>query len=48
MKKFNFPLRSVGTVRAMREMRAREAFTEALQAYLAAEERLQLARKQRR
>ena len=48
MKKFIFPLRSVGTVRAMREMRAREAFTEALHAYLAAEERLQLAREQRR
>jgi flagellar FliJ protein len=48
MKKFNFSLRSVGTVRAMREMRAREAFTEALHAYLAAEERLQQARQQRR
>ena len=48
MKKFNFSLRSVGTVRAMRELRAREAFTEALHAYLAAEERLQQAREQRR
>jgi flagellar FliJ protein len=48
MKKFTFPLRSVGTVRAMRELRAREAFTEALHAYLAAEERLGQAREQRR
>jgi flagellar FliJ protein len=48
MKKFNFPLRSVGTVRAMREMRAREAFTEALHTYLGAQERLQRAREQRR
>jgi flagellar FliJ protein len=48
MKKFTFPLRSVGTVRAMRELRAREAFTEALHAFLAAEERLERAREQRR
>ena len=48
MKKFSFPLRSVGTVRAMRELRAREAFTEALNVFVAAEERVTRAREQRR
>lgn len=41
MKKFRFPLRSVATVRALREMRAREQFSSTVQAYVAAEEHLQ-------
>ena len=48
MKKFTFPLRSVETVRAMRELRAREAFTEALHVFIAAEQDLERAREQRR
>jgi flagellar protein FliJ len=48
MKKFRFPLRSVETVRGMREMRAREAFTAALHAYAEAEAVLAQAREQRR
>jgi flagellar FliJ protein len=48
MKKFVFPLRSVETVRAMRELRAREIFTEALHAFIAAENGLERAREQRR
>ena len=48
MKKFVFPLRSVETVRAMRELRAREIFTEALHAFIAAESALERAREQRR
>jgi flagellar export protein FliJ len=48
MRKFRFPLRSVETVRAMLELRAREAFTEALHAFHAAEDRLRQAREQRR
>ena len=41
MKKFCFPLRSVATVRSLREIRAREQFSATVQAYVAAEEHLQ-------
>lgn len=44
MKKFRFPLRSVATVRSMRELRAREQFSLAVHTYVTAEERLQLLR----
>ncbi|MFA5264203.1 MAG: hypothetical protein WC378_10275 [Opitutaceae bacterium] len=44
MKKFRFSLRSVQTVRAIREMRAREAFGLALKAHAEAEEHLQKVR----
>ena len=40
MKKFRFPLRSVATVRALRELRAREVFSAAVHVYVGAEERL--------
>jgi flagellar export protein FliJ len=40
MKKFRFPLRSVATVRSLREMRAREQFSAAVQTYVAAEQQL--------
>lgn len=40
MKKFRFPLRSVATVRSMRELRAREQFSLAVHACVAAEENL--------
>ena len=39
MKKYRFPLRSVATVRALREQRAREVFSAAVHAYAGAEER---------
>ncbi len=44
MKKFRFPLSSVGTVRSMKELRARENFSKAVQAYVQAENRLQALR----
>jgi len=44
MKKFRFPLRSVATVRSMRELRAREHFSIAVHAYVVAEEHLQVLR----
>ncbi|ATC63671.1 hypothetical protein CMV30_06730 [Nibricoccus aquaticus] len=40
MKKFRFPLRSVATVRSMIELRAREQFSRAVQASVAAEKKL--------
>ena len=40
MKKFRFPLRSVATVRSMIELRARELFSRAVQACVAAEKKL--------
>src|SRR5436305_619284 len=40
MKKFRFPLRSVTTIRNMRELRAREQFSAAVRVYVAADERL--------
>jgi hypothetical protein len=40
MKKFRFPLRSVATVRSMLELRAREQFSRAVQACVAAEKKL--------
>ena len=40
MKKFRFPLRSVATVRGMIELRAREQFSRAVQACVAAEKKL--------
>jgi len=42
MKKFRFPLRSVETVRSIRELRAREQFSLAVHAYVTAEEHLQM------
>ena len=48
MRKFRFSLRSVETVRGMLELRAREAFTEALHAFFAAEDQLRQVREQRR
>lgn len=44
MKKFRFPLRSVATVRALAELRAREAFSRAVQTYVEAEQHLRLIR----
>ncbi len=44
MKKFRFPLRSVATVRSMIELRAREQFSRAVQACVAAEKKLTLQR----
>lgn len=44
MKKFRFPLRSVATVRSLRELRAREHFSVAVHAYVMAEEQLQVLR----
>lgn len=44
MKKFRFPLSSVGTVRSMKELRARENFSRAVQSYVEAENRLQALR----
>jgi flagellar FliJ protein len=44
MKKFRFPLRSVATVRSLRELRAREQFSIAVNAYVKAEEYLQMLR----
>jgi flagellar export protein FliJ len=40
MKKFRFPLRSVATVRNLAEIRAREAFSAAVQVYVEAEQQL--------
>ena len=45
MKKFRFPLRSVVTVRELREQRAREVFSAAVHAYVGAEERVGEIRK---
>jgi len=44
MKKFRFPLRSVTTIRNLREVRAREQFSAAVRAYVLADERLQTIR----
>jgi flagellar export protein FliJ len=44
MKKFSFPLRSVATVRSLREMRSREQFSAAVKHYVAAEEYLKQLR----
>lgn len=44
MKKFLFPLRSVTTVRSLRELRAREHFSAAVHAYVVAEDHLQMLR----
>jgi flagellar FliJ protein len=44
MKKFRFPLRSVTTIRNLRELRAREQFSAAVQTYIAADEQLQSIR----
>ncbi len=44
MKKFKFPLRSVQTVRQIRELRARESFGEAMRAAAVAEAALTAAR----
>jgi flagellar FliJ protein len=44
MKKFRFPLRSVATLRSLRELRAREQFSQAVHAYVAAEEHLLMLR----
>lgn len=41
MKKFRFSLRSVETVRALKEMRAREAFSNALQEHARAQQTLE-------
>jgi flagellar protein FliJ len=46
MKKFRFPLRSVATVRAMRELRARDAFTQAVHAFVRATEDLHRVQRQ--
>lgn len=48
MKKFRFPLRSVETVRSLHELRAREAFSIAVRAYMEAETHLLRVREQRR
>ena len=42
MKKFRFPLRSVETVRSIRELRAREQFSLTVHAFVTAEEHLQM------
>jgi len=44
MKKFRFPLRSVTTIRNLREVRAREQFSAAVRVYVLADERLQTIR----
>ncbi len=44
MKRFHFPLRPVGVLRAHRELRAREIFAAAVHTYVQAEERLAAAR----
>jgi flagellar FliJ protein len=44
MKKFRFPLKSVETIRSMKELRAREQFSLAVHAYVLAEENLETAR----
>lgn len=44
MKKFRFPLQSVGTVRSLAELRARERFSTAVQVYIDVEARLQALR----
>jgi flagellar FliJ protein len=44
MKKFRFPLRSVATVRSIRELQAREQFSLAVHAYVTAGEHLQMLR----
>lgn len=45
MKRFRFPLRPVGVVRAHQEMRAREDFAAAVHHYVQAEERLAALRR---
>ena len=42
MKKFRFPLRSVETVRSIRELKGREQFSLAVHAYVTAGEHLQM------
>ncbi|PTY08796.1 hypothetical protein DB347_04290 [Opitutaceae bacterium EW11] len=44
MKKFRFPLRSVATVRSLAELRAREAFSKAVQVFVEAEQHLRAIR----
>jgi len=44
MKKFRFSLRSVATVRSIRELRGREQFSLAVRSYVMAEEHLQMLR----
>lgn len=44
MKRFRFPLRPVAILRSHLELRAREVFAKAVQAYVAAEERLATVR----
>ena len=44
MKRFRFPLRPVAVLRAHRELRAREAFANAVHAYVAAEAELAAVR----
>ncbi len=44
MKKFRFPLKSVSTVRALREVQAREQYSRSVQTLVLAEETLQTLR----
>ncbi len=44
MKKFAFPLRSIATVRNLREIQARDAFSRSVHAYVATEQRVQAQR----
>jgi flagellar FliJ protein len=48
MKRFRFPLRPVGVLRAHRELRAREQFAAAVHAYVLAEEELGRTRERMR
>jgi flagellar export protein FliJ len=45
MKKFAFPLRSIATVRNLREMQARDAFSKSVHVYVATEQRVQAQRR---
>ena len=45
MKKFRFPLKTVATVRSLVEMRAREHFSQCVQAFVAAQEQRDQAQK---
>ncbi|HVU25879.1 MAG TPA: flagellar FliJ family protein [Opitutus sp.] len=47
MKRYHFPLRAIGVLRAHRELRAREAFAVAVRAHASAEENLAAARDRR-
>lgn len=44
MKRFRFPLKSVATLRSLRELRAREQFSLAVHAYVVAEEKRDVLR----